>query len=122
MKWYLQALKKFADFSGRARRKEYWFFFLFNLLVSIVLAVIDLTVGTYSASSGLGLLSTIYGLGVLIPSIAVGVRRLHDINRTGWWILIAFVPIIGIIILLIFALLPGTEGANDYGPDPKAEA
>jgi len=119
MNWYLQALKKYAVFSGRARRKEYWFFFLFNLIASIVLTVIDVTVGTYSAT-GVGLLSTIYGLAVLIPSIACGVRRMHDIDRTGWWLLIAFVPFIGVIIVLVIALLPGTAGDNRFGPDPKA--
>ncbi len=68
----------------------------------------------------MGLLSGIYGLAVIIPSIAVGVRRMHDIDRTGWWLLIAFIPLIGVIVLLIFALLPGTAGDNKYGPDPKA--
>ena len=120
MNWYLQVLKKYAVFSGRARRKEYWFFFLFNIIASIVLTVIDVTVGSFSATSGVGLLSGIYGLAVIIPSIAVGVRRLHDIDRTGWWLLIAFVPLIGVIVLLVFALLPGTAGDNQYGPDPKA--
>jgi uncharacterized membrane protein YhaH (DUF805 family) len=120
MNWYLQVLKKYAVFSGRARRKEYWFFFLFNVIVSIVLSVIDVTVGTYSATSGVGLLSGIYGLAVIIPSIAVGVRRMHDIDRTGWWLLIVFIPLIGVLVLLVFALLPGTAGDNKYGPDPKA--
>jgi len=120
MNWYLQVLKKYAVFSGRARRKEYWFFFLFNIIASIVLSVIDVTVGTFSATSGVGLLSGIYGLAVIIPSIAVGVRRLHDIDRTGWWLLIAFIPLIGVLVLLVFALLPGTAGDNKYGPDPKA--
>jgi uncharacterized membrane protein YhaH (DUF805 family) len=114
MNWYLQALKKYADFSGRARRKEYWFFFLFNLIASIVLSGVDMAIGTG------GVLSGIYGLAVLIPSIACGVRRMHDIDRTGWWLLIAFVPLIGAIVLIVFALLPGTAGDNKYGPDPKA--
>jgi uncharacterized membrane protein YhaH (DUF805 family) len=114
MGWYLQALKKYVDFAGRARRKEYWFFVLFNIIVSLALAVVDTMIGT------VGLLSALYGLGVLLPSIAVGVRRLHDINRTGWWLLIAFVPFIGVIVLIVFAILPGTAGDNDYGADPKA--
>ena len=120
MNWYLQALKKYADFSGRARRKEYWFFFLFNLIVSIVLGVIDSMLGLGAA--GVGILSGLYSLAVIIPSIAVGVRRLHDINKTGWWILIAFIPLIGILVLLVFALMSGTHGDNEYGPDPKAAA
>lgn len=122
MNWYLQALKKYADFSGRARRKEYWFFVLFNIIVSILLAIVDVMFGLHSASMGIGILSGVYSLAVIIPSIAVSVRRLHDINRTGWWVLIAFVPFIGWLILLIFALIAGTQGDNQYGPDPKAAA
>ena len=120
MNWYLQALKKYADFSGRARRKEYWFFVLFNIIISIVLSIIDVTLGLNA--NGIGILSGLYTLGVLIPSIAVGVRRLHDINKSGWWVLIVFVPFIGALVLLIFALLNGTPGANNYGADPKAAA
>src|SRR5258708_26067420 len=110
MKWYLQVLKKYAVFSGRARRREYWFFFLFNIIISIVLSVIDVTVGTFSATSGVGLLSGIYGLAVIIPPVAVGGRRMHDIDRTGWWLLIAFIPLIRGVVLLLFVRLPGTAG------------
>ena len=119
MSWYLQALKKYAVFSGRSRRMEYWYFVLFNIIVSIVLGVIDGLLGTRGSGMGAGLLSGIYGLAVLIPSLAVTVRRLHDIDRSGWWILIALVPLIGTIVLLVFALLEGTPGANRYGPNPK---
>ena len=120
MSWYLQALKKYAVFSGRSRRKEYWFFVLFAVIISIVLGVIDVMIGTQTG--GIGILSAIYALAMLIPSIAVSVRRLHDIDKTGWWILIGFIPLIGTIILLIFAFLPGTAGDNKYGADPKAAA
>ena len=119
MSWYLQALKKYAVFSGRSRRMEYWYFVLFNIIVSIVLGVIDGLLGTSGSYAGAGLLSGIYGLAVLIPSLAVTVRRLHDTDRTGWWILIALVPLIGVIVLLVFALLEGTPGNNQYGPNPK---
>ena len=119
MSWYLQALKKYAVFSGRSRRMEYWYFVLFNIIVSIVLGVIDGLLGTSGSYAGAGLLSGIYGLAVLIPSLAVTVRRLHDTDRTGWWILIALVPLIGVIVLLVFALLEGTPGDNQYGPNPK---
>lgn len=119
MSWYLQALKKYAVFSGRSRRMEYWYFVLFNIIVSIVLGVIDGLLGTSGSYAGAGLLSGIYGLAVLIPSLAVTVRRLHDIDRSGWWILIALVPLIGVIVLLVFALLEGTPGDNQYGPNPK---
>jgi len=121
MSWYLQALKKYAVFSGRARRREYWFFVLFNIIVSIILGVVDVMAGMQT-STGIGILSAIYALAVVIPAIAVSVRRLHDINKTGWWILIGFIPVVGAIVLIIFALLAGTAGDNDYGPDPKAAA
>ena len=119
MSWYLEALTKYAVFSGRSRRMEYWYFVLFNIIVSIVLGVIDGLLGTSGSYAGAGLLSGIYGLAVLIPSLAVTVRRLHDTDRTGWWILIALVPLIGVIVLLVFALLEGTPGDNQYGPNPK---
>ena len=119
MSWYLQALKKYAVFSGRSRRMEYWYFVLFNIIVSIVLGTIDALLGTLGSGMGVGLLSGIYGLAILIPSLAVTVRRLHDTDRTGWWILIALVPLIGGIVLLVFALLEGTPGPNRYGLNPK---
>jgi uncharacterized membrane protein YhaH (DUF805 family) len=119
LSWYLEALKKYAVFSGRSRRKEYWYFVLFNIIVGIVLASIDALLGTFSSSSNIGLLSGIYSLAILIPSLAVTVRRLHDIDRSGWWILIGLVPLIGGIVLLVFALLDGMPGSNRYGPNPK---
>ena len=119
MSWYLEALKKYAVFSGRSRRMEYWYFVLFNIIVSIVLGVIDGLLGTSGSSAGAGLLSGIYSLAVLIPTLAVTVRRLHDTDRTGWWILIALVPLIGVIVLLVFAALDSTPGSNQYGPNPK---
>ena len=121
MNWYLEVLKKYAVFSGRARRKEYWMFFLFNLIITLVLALIDSLMGTFSPQAGLGLLSGLYSLAVLIPSIAVTVRRLHDTGRSGWWILIGLIPFIGGIVLLIFMVLDSEPGANQYGPNPKAD-
>jgi uncharacterized membrane protein YhaH (DUF805 family) len=120
MNWYLQALKKYADFSGRARRREYWFFVLFNIIICVVLSVCDVFVGTYSAAASVGILSGIYTLAVLIPGIAVTVRRLHDTGRSGWWILIALVPIVGWIVLLVFMLIDSQPGQNAYGSSPKA--
>jgi uncharacterized membrane protein YhaH (DUF805 family) len=120
LSWYLQALKNYAVFSGRSRRREYWYFVLFNIIVGIVLGWIDALLGTRSSYyAGAGLLSGIYGLAVLIPTLAVSVRRLHDIDRSGWWILIGLVPLLGVIVLLVFALLEGTPGDNRYGPNPK---
>ena len=115
MNWYLNVLKdKYAVFSGRARRKEYWMFLLFNVLIAIGLGIIEAVIGTG------GLLGAVYSLAVLIPSIAVTVRRLHDTSRTGWWILIVLVPVVGTIILLIFMVLDSQPGDNEYGPNPKA--
>jgi uncharacterized membrane protein YhaH (DUF805 family) len=129
--WYVKALKQYVDFSGRARRREYWMFVLVNVVIVIVLSVIDTLLGTggfratagggsFYAANSLGLLSGLYTLAVLLPSIAVTVRRLHDTDRSGWWILLGFIPIIGGIILLVFYVLEGTRGPNRFGPDPKA--
>ncbi len=113
MNWYLQVLKNYADFSGRACRTEYWMFVLFNFVIGIVLAIIDGVIGSF------GILSALYGLAILIPGIAVTVRRLHDSGRTGWWIFIGFVPFVGVIVLLIFMVLDSQPGSNTYGPNPK---
>ena len=121
MNWYLEVLKKYAVFSGRSRRKEYWMFVLFNIIVSIVLAIVDTMTGTMSAAYGIGLLGGIYSLLVLIPSIAVGVRRLHDTDRSGWWLLIALIPLIGAIILIVFFCIDSTPGENRFGPNPKGQ-
>lgn len=120
MNWYLEVLKKYAVFSGRARRKEYWFFTLINVLISIVLAVVDNVLGTFNREAGAGLIGGIYSLAVLIPSLAVTVRRLHDTNHSGWWLLIGLVPCVGAIVLLIFMVTDSTPGENQYGPNPKA--
>ena len=119
MNWYLQALKKYTVFTGRARRMEYWFFVLFNILISAALSVVDYFTGTYSDVYHTGLLGGLYSLGVLLPAIAVTVRRLHDTGRSGWWILIALVPVIGGIVLLVFMVLDSQSGDNEYGPSPK---
>lgn len=112
MDWYIGVWKKYAVFEGRARRMEYWIFNLINLLVTLLLAGID-------AMTGMGWMGPVYGLAVILPSLAVTVRRLHDTNRSGWWILINLIPLIGPIILLVFMCLDGDEYANDYGPNPK---
>jgi uncharacterized membrane protein YhaH (DUF805 family) len=111
--WYLDVLKKYAVFTGRARRKEYWMFVLFSVIVTVVLSIVEGIVGLQ------GVLSGLYGLAVLIPSIAVGVRRLHDTGRSGWWILIGLVPLVGIIVLIVFFVADSQPGANQYGPNPK---
>ncbi len=93
MNWYLEVLKKYAEFNGRARRKEYWMFFLFNMIVAVILTFIEEVVGMREVGDR-GILSTLYLFAVLLPAIAVGVRRLHDIGRSGWWLLIGLVPIL----------------------------
>ena len=124
MNWYIGVLKKYAVFSGRARRKEYWMFVLFNMIFSFVAGFIDgiflPNLGIDAGGTKIGVLGTIYGLAVLIPGLAVAVRRLHDTNRTGWWLLIALVPFIGAIILIIFYVQDSQPGDNKYGPNPKA--
>ncbi len=122
MNWYLEVLKKYAVFGGRSRRKEYWYFFLFNILISIVLMIIDGLTGTLSLEAGMGLLGGIYTLAVLIPGIAVTVRRLHDTNHSGWWLLIVLVPLIGAIVMLVFMVKDSQPGENQHGPSPKATA
>jgi len=119
MNWYLKVLKNYAVFSGRARRQEYWFFILFNFIITIALAFVDGFAGTFDPQTGLGVLSGLYSLAVFIPTFAVTVRRLHDTSRTGWWLLIGFIPLIGAIVLLVFMFLDSTSGPNEYGMDPK---
>jgi uncharacterized membrane protein YhaH (DUF805 family) len=89
MNWYLEVLNKYAVFEGRARRKEYWFFIFFNVLISMALGIIDRLMGSFDPGTGLGILSGIYALGVMIPGMAVSVRRLHDTGRSGWWLVVA---------------------------------
>lgn len=119
MNWYLEALKKYAVFSGRARRKEFWYFFLVNIIASILLMAIDAFTGSFNANVGMGLLGGIYTLAVLIPNIAVSVRRLHDTGHKGWWLLICLVPLIGVIVLLIFMVQDSDFGENRFGSNPK---
>jgi uncharacterized membrane protein YhaH (DUF805 family) len=112
-------LSKYTDFSGRARRSEYWFFVLFNILVSIVASIIDAIIGTRSGS--FGLIEGIAALALLLPGLAVGARRLHDTGRSGWWLLIGLIPIIGAIILIVF-FVQDSHPDNSYGPSPKPGA
>lgn len=119
MNWYLQVFKKYADFKGRARRKEYWMFVLFNILFSIVALSIDMAMGMNMGMRG-GILTGLYFLATIIPTLAVSVRRLHDTNKSGWMILIGLIPLIGGIWLLVLYVTEGDAGDNEYGPNPKA--
>jgi uncharacterized membrane protein YhaH (DUF805 family) len=130
--WWLKAVKQGLDFGGRARRREFWLFFLVNLGIQVVLAVIDTLTGSggFTTTSGpynvgfyyqAGWLGIIFTLLVLVPGLAVAVRRLHDTGRPAWWLLIALVPVVGAIVLVVFYALDGNRGENRYGADPKTE-
>jgi uncharacterized membrane protein YhaH (DUF805 family) len=114
MNEYILAFNKYAVFAGRATRREYWMFFLFNIIVVIVLTILDNLLW-----KGSGWLSSLYGLALICPSLAVATRRLHDTDRSGWWILISLIPFIGTIILLVFLALKGTPDSNKYGAKPE---
>jgi uncharacterized membrane protein YhaH (DUF805 family) len=119
MNWYMKVLRNYVGFSGRARRAEFWYFALFNLIFAVILTVLDRVLGL-AGENGLGPLYVIYLLAIILPSLAVEFRRLHDTDRSAWWILIAFVPIVGFIVLIVFFCQKGTAGQNKYGPDPLA--
>ncbi len=120
MQWFLKALKNYAGFSGRSQRAEFWYFMLFYMLIYIAVVFIETAVGLNA--SGVGILSLIFSLAMFLPSLAVSVRRLHDTDRTGWWVLIGLVPLLGLIVLIIFYVQDSTPGPNKYGPNPKAAA
>jgi uncharacterized membrane protein YhaH (DUF805 family) len=145
MEWMTMPLKRYAEFSGRSRRKEYWMYVLLIFLVAVVLGVIESVLGLAQTVGPYGPLSALLALATLIPSIAVGIRRLHDTDRSGWWMLIGILPyivalgalftgnlglagvltivaLIGGVVLLVFLVLDGTKGPNRYGPDPKGSA
>lgn len=114
MNWYFRVFKKYGDFHGRAQRAEYWYFVLFNIIIDIILRIIDIAIGTYDAQAGYGMLGAIYALIILVPSLAVATRRLHDVDKSGWWLLLMLIPIIGAIILIIWFATNSKED-NKYG-------
>lgn len=120
MKYYIKALQNYANFNGRSRRKEYWNFVLFNILFGIAAIIVDIILGTSKNVVGYGTVYMLYTLAVLLPGIAVAVRRLHDIGKSGWWILISLVPIIGGIWLIVLLATDSEPIENEYGPNPKA--
>lgn len=121
MNWYLKCLKQYADFRGRARRKEYWMFVLFNVIIAFVFGCIDGLLGWTDPEIGLGVLGGIYTLAVFIPGLAVGVRRLHDIGKSGWNYFFVLIPIVGPIMLLVWFFTEGESDSNAWGEDPKKD-
>ncbi len=115
MEWYLKALRQYADFEGRARRKEYWMFTLFNLIFAILAVVIDGLIGTGA------IIYLFYVLATIIPNLSVSVRRLHDVGKSGWMYLVALIPLVGFIWLLVLLTTDSQPGDNEYGPNPKEE-
>jgi uncharacterized membrane protein YhaH (DUF805 family) len=114
--WYVDAIKNhYFDFNGRSRRSAYWFFVLLNAIVTIVVAVIDIVVGTYP------IIYYVYALAIFLPNLGLSVRRLHDVDKSGWWILISLIPIVGIIWFIILAATDSTSGENRFGANPKGE-
>ncbi len=106
-KWFVEGLKHYATFSGRAHRTAYWMFVLIAAVIGVVLSFVDVL--------GLGVLNSIFTLGIIIPSLAISVRRLHDVNRSGWWLLIGLIPVVGWIVLLVWAIRPSDVGNNSFG-------
>jgi uncharacterized membrane protein YhaH (DUF805 family) len=120
MNWYLKVLKQYTDFEGRARRQEYWMFALFNILIIFVLAIVLGMLGSATDMSEIAMIPlVVYYLGIIIPSIAVAVRRLHDQNKSGWYYCVTFIPFVGGIWLLVLLCTEGDRGSNQYGLDPK---
>jgi uncharacterized membrane protein YhaH (DUF805 family) len=121
MNWYFKVFKQYLDFSGRARRKEIWMFTFINFGVSIVLSILDGILGTTTTgdSDGIGFLYLVYWLLSIIPSLAVSVRRLHDIGKSGWWVLINMIPIVGPIWFLVLICMDSDDKPNQWGDNPK---
>jgi uncharacterized membrane protein YhaH (DUF805 family) len=134
MEWMLMPLKRYAEFTGRSRRKEYWMWLLFVILVTIVTTWLDIFLGLGGSAAGttsgagasfnvnFGLITILFMLATLVPGLAVGVRRLHDLDKSGWMLLIGLIPFLGGLYLLFLFAQPGTVGSNKYGPDPKGGA
>lgn len=113
MHWFTEpVMNHYADFEGRTSRKAFWMFALFHIIFTIVVNIIGST-------TGLEILAVIYALGIFLPALAISVRRLHDVNKSGWWVLLSFIPILGFLILLFFYVKPGDAGANQYGSSPN---
>jgi len=113
MEWYIGVLSQYTVYTGRARRKEYWMFVLISAIVTVILNVFD------ALFSSFGLASLLYGLAVFLPATCVSIRRLHDTGRSGWWLLLCLIPVLGFLVLVFFLVLEGDSDENEYGLDPK---
>jgi uncharacterized membrane protein YhaH (DUF805 family) len=121
MEWATLPLKRYAEFTGRSRRKEYWMFVLLSIGIYILASILDGIAGLNGMIAGTyGPITALVAFGLLVPTLAVSIRRLHDSDRSGWWLLLGLVPMVGEIIVLVFMVLGGTRGANRFGADPKA--
>jgi len=125
-RYFLEPITRhYLDFNGRASRSQYWYFVLYYFLISLVLAFIDTLVinpmlgATPEQMARGGILQMIFGLALFLPSLSIGVRRLHDIGKSGWWLLLSFIPIIGVLVLLFWFIQDSQPGSNEYGPNPK---
>lgn len=121
MNWYLAAVRKYAVFEGRARRKEYWYFFLFYVIFVWLALFLDFVLGTISMELEIGLLSGAFSIAMALPYVAVSIRRLHDTDRSGWWFLIQFIPIVGTVWFFVLMVFDGQAGDNRFGADPKLD-
>ena len=121
MEWATLPLKRYAEFTGRSRRKEYWMFLLLSIGIYAIASILERIAGLNRMIAGTyGPITALVALGLLVPTLAVSIRRLHDSDRSGWWLLLGLVPMVGEIIVLVFMALEGTRGANRFGADPKA--
>lgn len=122
MNYYLDVWRGYFDFSGRTRRKEYWYFTLFHTLMAVTGQLLAGGLYTENHTTGEIFEAIVFGYIVasIIPTLSVTVRRLHDIDKSGWWYFVAFIPAVGVVWLLILTCIDGTSGANQYGPDPKS--
>jgi uncharacterized membrane protein YhaH (DUF805 family) len=119
---FIECMKRYAVFSGRTSRKVYWSFFFVYLLISIVASALDAIIGKFDMKSGVGPISGIFYLVTFLPSLGAAIRRLHDTNRRGWWVLVLVVPLIGLIVYIVLLARAGDRNANDYGPVPPQDA
>lgn len=116
--WYIRGLQRYIQFTGRAGRAEFWYYILFYILIVIGLRIVDGVL--FGATAGNGVLTWLFWLFSIMPNLAIGARRLHDTGRSGWWLLLSLIPIVGLIVLLIWFISQGQEDSNQYGPPPIA--